>query len=82
MGMRPTETIRDEALALPVPERARLAKQILESLDDAPPDPGAEKAWAEEIERRVESLDRGEAKTESAEVAFKRIEEQRRRKKA
>jgi putative addiction module component (TIGR02574 family) len=80
--MRPKETLRDEVLALPVPERARLARQILESLDGAPADQGADKAWADEIERRVEALDRGDAKTETAEVAFKKIEERRRRKKA
>jgi len=34
------------------------------------------------IERRVGALDQGEATTESAEVALKRIEEQRRRKRA
>lgn len=78
--MRPTETIRDEVLALPLPERARLARQILESLDEAAPDPGADDAWAEEIEHRIDALDSGQAKTESADVAFARIEEQRRRK--
>lgn len=79
--MRPTDTIRSEALALPLPERARLAREIIESLDGGASDPGVEQAWVEEIERRVEALDRGEAETESAEVAFQQIEDQRRRKK-
>jgi putative addiction module component (TIGR02574 family) len=47
-----------QALALPVPERAALAQQLLHSLE--PEDPDAEEAWAEEIQARSDALHRGE----------------------
>jgi putative addiction module component (TIGR02574 family) len=55
------EEILKEALRLPEKERAKLAGQILESLDDE--DEGeVEAAWAEEIERRLQDFDQGRAK--------------------
>jgi hypothetical protein len=36
------------------------------------PDPDAEKAWAEEIDRRLDAVERGEAKTVDARVALRR----------
>jgi putative addiction module component (TIGR02574 family) len=48
----------DEALRLPPEARAALASKLIESLDEAV-DPDAEAAWAEEVERRVQELDRG-----------------------
>ena len=41
----------DALLQLPPPERARLARALLESLDE--PEDGAEAAWAEELEHRA-----------------------------
>jgi putative addiction module component (TIGR02574 family) len=80
--MRSTDAILNEVLALPVSERARLARQLIDSLDKDTHDTGVEEAWADEIEKRVQALERGEAKTVSADEAFAWIEEQRRRKKA
>jgi putative addiction module component (TIGR02574 family) len=40
-------------------ERANLAGSLLRSLDPSP-DPLADQAWAAEIERRVQAIDRGE----------------------
>jgi hypothetical protein len=47
-----TDRILDEALQLPVTERARVAAELIASID-GPPDPGAEEAWATEVERRA-----------------------------
>jgi putative addiction module component (TIGR02574 family) len=46
------------ALALPARERARLAHELLASLDTAT-DPDAAVAWAEEIERRASEVRSG-----------------------
>lgn len=42
----------EDAMALPVTERAELAADLLASLD-GDPDPEVEAAWAREIERRA-----------------------------
>jgi len=49
------------ALSLPETDRADLAASLLRSLDPVA-DPTADAAWAAEIERRVNSIDNGEAK--------------------
>jgi len=61
--MSPTvEKLFREASDLPDTERAELAGMLLESLEGER-DEGVEAAWAEEIERRVRQIDRGEVKT-------------------
>jgi putative addiction module component (TIGR02574 family) len=52
------EKVRDEALRLPLDERARLAADLLESLDEA--EEAVEAAWAAEIEKRVAAIRAGE----------------------
>lgn len=49
------------ALALPLAERADLARELIASLD-GPPDADADQAWAEEIERRVADWRAGRTK--------------------
>jgi putative addiction module component (TIGR02574 family) len=51
-----------EALELPPKARGDLAASLIDSLDDAA-DPSAEKAWAAEVDRRLDALDSGKAKT-------------------
>lgn len=51
-----------KALTLPAEERAALASSLIESLDTTI-DKSSEAAWSEEIVRRIEQLDSGEAKT-------------------
>jgi putative addiction module component (TIGR02574 family) len=51
----------DQALALPADERAKLAHDIIASLD-APADGGAAEAWVREIERRVREVKEGSVK--------------------
>lgn len=47
--------LRDRALELPPEERARLAHEIISSLD-GPSDDDASAAWVSEIERRVREV--------------------------
>lgn len=56
-------------LALPREERARLAKWLLERLDD---DPEVEALWEAEVLRREDAYERGEMATVSAAEAFER----------
>lgn len=56
--------VLSEILRLPAEERARLALELLRSLD-GDPDPGAAAAWDEEIERRGAEVDAGTAETMS-----------------
>ncbi|MGO9257821.1 MAG: addiction module protein [Bryobacteraceae bacterium] len=51
------EVLRD-ALALPPEVRAALIDSLISSLDQAV-DAGAEEAWREEIQRRLEQIDSG-----------------------
>ncbi len=53
--------ITEEALRLPRSAQLRLARTLLES-SEAVGDTGAETAWEEEIERRIQKVDAGLAK--------------------
>ena len=63
--------IDEQARALSAEERAKLAQTMLESLH--PPLSEIEAAWAEEIERRVAALDRGETPSYPAEDVFAEV---------
>lgn len=54
------DSIRDDALAQPEPERAELTADLLASLDPAPAEDEVRRAWAAELERRAARLDSGE----------------------
>ncbi|MHB8743818.1 MAG: addiction module protein [Sulfuricaulis sp.] len=51
--------ILDRALEMPENDRAAIAERLLTSLD-AKPDRNVEKAWQQEIQRRLSELDRGD----------------------
>jgi putative addiction module component (TIGR02574 family) len=55
---------------LPPEERARLAQELLESVDREA-DPDVQAAWEAEIATRIASYERGEAKLVSAADVFK-----------
>jgi len=57
---RPVLKIFNEAVELGEKDRALLAGLLLESIESEP-DPDVEKAWAEEIQRRVNLVDDGKA---------------------
>lgn len=65
-------TVLAEALQLPPEERADVAKMLIASLDE-PDDEGVEAAWLEEVERRLQDVDRGSAKFEPWETVRARI---------
>ena len=68
-----------EALALSTKERARVAAELIASIDGEP-DPDADVAWAEEIERRARRVLTDGAKGDDGEVVLARIERKLRRK--
>ncbi len=62
MATPPTDVL-SSALALPAKDRARLAHELLMSLDDSA-DAGAAEAWVSELERRSNEVRAGEVKPE------------------
>jgi putative addiction module component (TIGR02574 family) len=54
-----SQAIVEQALKLSPTERADVAEQLLASLDEAL-DSDVEKAWQEEIQRRLQQVERGE----------------------
>jgi putative addiction module component (TIGR02574 family) len=56
-----TQAIVEQALKLSPTERADVAEQLLASLDEAL-DRDVEKAWQEEVQRRLGQIERGEVK--------------------
>ena len=58
MASESEQDLFSTALALPARERARLAHELLASLDTTT-DPDAADAWAEEIERRAREVQSG-----------------------
>ena len=67
-----SESILDQALKLPVHERAEVAEQLIQSLE-ATPDVDVESAWQKEIHRRLSELDSGVAQTISWEEVERRL---------
>jgi putative addiction module component (TIGR02574 family) len=68
--MRSPEELLDEAIALPAEERARLADLLLRSLN--PHDAAIDREWADEAQRRLDQVRRGDVETvPSAEVFAK-----------
>jgi len=53
------EALLDSALKLPSEDRARIAAELIASLDGTP-EAGVEEAWDAEVDRRIEQADRGE----------------------
>jgi len=64
--------LMQKALALPEGERMALIRALIESLDDAT-DADVERAWDEEISRRIADLDSGRARTVSWQEVQQRI---------
>ena len=67
------DELRNEALQLPIAERARLATDLISSLDDLGDvdQDAVDAAWAEEVRRRMQGLRNGTVKTVSAEEVLK-----------
>ncbi len=59
-----TKEILEATLKLDAKERARIAHQIIVSLDEDASDAGVEQAWEEELARRADEIDSGAVKVE------------------
>lgn len=59
---REAQKLLAATLRLPTADRARLAAQIIDSLDAADAD-DVEVAWAAEVKRRLDEVDEGRAET-------------------
>lgn len=70
------EQILQQALSLPVKERAELINQLLETFD-APPDPAPDQLWLNEAQNRLDAYNRGELGAISAEEVFDEIEREK-----
>lgn len=66
------DRVVDKALALPADARIGLVDRILASLN-LPTRPDIDKMWAEEAERRVAQIDRGEVELVPGEQVFAKI---------
>lgn len=76
--MEPMATVDDllsDARRLPPEERARLAHELLLSLEPEGEAPDAETAWARELERRAQEVIRGKAELVSLEEARRQVAE-------
>jgi putative addiction module component (TIGR02574 family) len=60
------EVLEREALKLPADERARLARELLNSLDDMP-EAEIDRLWLDEASRRATQIDAGEVELVSGE---------------
>ena len=67
-----SQVVLEEALKLTVKECAEVAEQLIASLDEAS-DTDVEQAWQEEVQRRLQQIERGEMKTIPWEVVQRRL---------
>jgi putative addiction module component (TIGR02574 family) len=67
-----------EALSLPPRSRAKLAEQLLESLDD-PKQKEIDRLWADEAEDRIDAYERGELKAIAGQEVFRRLKPRKKR---
>ena len=67
-----SQVVLEEALKLTANERAEVAEQLIASLDEAP-DTHVEQAWQEEIQKRLQQIERGEVKTIPCEEVQRRL---------
>jgi putative addiction module component (TIGR02574 family) len=66
-------TIEEEALALPIQERAKLIERLLESLDTLP-DQEAEALWLDVAERRAGEIDEGKVQLVAPDELERRVQ--------
>ena len=67
------EKLKTELAALPVEDRAELARFLMESLDET--DPGWDAAWTAELDRRWQEIESGKAVGVPGEEVFRRLRE-------
>jgi putative addiction module component (TIGR02574 family) len=70
--MTAAERVFDQALSLPADARLSLVEKLLVSLN-LPTQGEVDRLWAEEAERRVSQIERGEVELVSGEEVFRKI---------
>jgi putative addiction module component (TIGR02574 family) len=76
--IRNSAKIVSDALSLPPRSRAKLAEQLLESLDD-PKQKEIDRLWADEVEDRIDAYERGELKVIPGQEVFRRLKPKKKR---
>jgi hypothetical protein len=71
MATRSTEDLLSRVLRLPLDERARVAREVIVSLADGPPETGA--SWPNEIARRARDVLAGENVVVETGELFRRL---------
>lgn len=74
--MATADELLSDALRLSPQERAKLAHELLLSLEEQESDPDAEAEWAQELERRVQEVASGAVQTYDAREAIEEIRAQ------
>ena len=69
---RETRQLLEEVLELPLDERAKMAAELLESLQEAETD--VEAAWADEIQKRVAAARAGQLASTDWRTVLDRVE--------
>jgi hypothetical protein len=69
---RGARDLLDEALELPLDDRAKMAAELLESLHETEAD--VEEAWANEIRKRVAATRSGELRSTDWRTVLERVE--------
>jgi putative addiction module component (TIGR02574 family) len=72
-----TDALLESILKLPERDRARIAAELIASLDGEP-EAGVEAAWLAEVDRRIAEVDEGKVQLIEWEVAKKQLTEPRR----
>jgi putative addiction module component (TIGR02574 family) len=76
--IRNSAKVISDALSLPPRSRAKLAEQLLESLDD-PKQKEIDRLWADEVEDRIDAYERGELKSVPGKDVFRRLKPRKKR---
>ena len=76
--IRNSAKVVSDALSLPPRSRAKLAEQLLESLDD-PKQKEIDRLWADEVEDRIDAYERGELKAIPGQEVFRRLTPRKKR---
>ena len=69
-----TDALLESILKLPERDRARIAAELIASLDGEP-EAGVEAAWLAEVDRRIAEVDEGKVQLIEWEVAKKQLTE-------
>jgi putative addiction module component (TIGR02574 family) len=72
-----TDQILREAMGLPAEEKAKLAEELLASLD-GPEQQDVDAAWALEAEARIDALEAAKIKTEPAQDVLRALKDRKR----